>query len=279
MRRPGQGHDIWSEELVVNTYDDDTNTDPTGMRALLRGLPDPGPMPDDLVDRIHASLADLPPLEAGAELGDDVAADVSRGTTSASRSPWWIRHGSKAAIAAVVLIGGGAAATGQLGSLGSSDDSSTASSDTAAGAQPETQSRTTSDSDTSKSFSAESSSGAQVTLGAIVVRHSGRDYSATGLAAQSSGELGGPQSGPTITPLAAEAPGIGPIGTEIGVRSCLEALGLPRASAANVDLSTFEKAPAAVLIVTVEGMRTAYAVGRDCTTGNPSVLTGPVTLP
>ena len=32
----------------MNTHDDDT--DPTGMRALLRGLPDPGPMPDDLAD-------------------------------------------------------------------------------------------------------------------------------------------------------------------------------------------------------------------------------------
>ena len=31
--------------------------DPTGMRALLASLPDPGPMPDDLVARISAALA------------------------------------------------------------------------------------------------------------------------------------------------------------------------------------------------------------------------------
>ena len=31
--------------------------------------------------------------------------------------------------------------------------------------------------------------------------------------------------------------------------------------------------------VEVSGERTAYAVGRDCTTGNPSLLAGPVRLP
>ena len=31
--------------------------DPTGMRALLASLPEPGPMPDDLVARISAALA------------------------------------------------------------------------------------------------------------------------------------------------------------------------------------------------------------------------------
>ncbi|MFC7485533.1 hypothetical protein ACOCJ7_03330 [Knoellia sp. CPCC 206453] len=258
----------------MNTHDDDT--DPTGMRALLRGLPEPGPMPDDLVHRIHASLADLPPFEATTDRGDAATADVSRGTTSATRPAWWIRHAGKAAIAAVVLVGGGAMATGQLGSLGSGDDSSNASSaGSAGGDQSDTLARTTPDSDTSKEFSAEGSSGAEVTLGEIVLRQSGRDYSAASLATQ----LAGAHSLPTVSPLAAEAPGIGPIGTENGVRSCLEALGLPRASAADVDLSTLDTTPAAVLIVTVAGERTAYAVGRDCTTGNPSVLSGPVPLP
>jgi hypothetical protein len=257
---------------VVNTHDDDT--DPTGMRALLRGLPDPGPMPDDLVERIHASLADLPAFDATAEVGAAATADVSRGTTG-TRPAWWIRHGGKAAIAAVVLIGGGAMATGQLGSLGSGDDAGSATAGSAGEDQTDTLARTTPDSDTSKDYSAEGSSGAQVTPGKVVVRQSGRDYSSTGLATQ----LAPAYTGPTTTPLAAEAPGIGPIGTEIGVRSCLEALGLPRDSAADVDLATLDTTPTAVLIVTVEGTRTAYAVGRDCTTGNPSVLAGPVPLP
>ncbi|MBR7742591.1 hypothetical protein KC207_04735 [Phycicoccus sp. BSK3Z-2] len=42
--------------------------DPTGMRALLGGLPDPGPMPDDLVARIEAAVAaQVPPWETSDE--------------------------------------------------------------------------------------------------------------------------------------------------------------------------------------------------------------------
>ena len=35
----------------------DPDDDPTGMRALLSSLPEPGPMPADLVARITASIA------------------------------------------------------------------------------------------------------------------------------------------------------------------------------------------------------------------------------
>lgn len=37
-------------------HDHDDEVDPTGIRDLLAGLPDPGPMPDDLVRRIEARL-------------------------------------------------------------------------------------------------------------------------------------------------------------------------------------------------------------------------------
>lgn len=44
---------------MTNTERDDhqDEVDPTGVRALLSSLPDPGPMPADLVSRINASLA------------------------------------------------------------------------------------------------------------------------------------------------------------------------------------------------------------------------------
>lgn len=265
----------------MNTHDDDT--DPTGMRALLRGLPDPGPMPDDLVDRIHASLADLPPLEgqSGEPSSDGrpiSASAVSRGTTS-SRPSWWARHGSHVAVAAVLVIGGGAVASIPFGDLGSGSmgDSASAGSDTA-----DSQAKTYSESDPDAATPQGGSDlgaegGREAVLGAIAVRLSGRSYTASGLAS----ELGPGSSGagPTTTPLTAESPGIGPIGTELGVRSCLEALGLPRATRADVDLGTLDGTPTAVLIVTLGGERTAYAVGRDCTTGSPSVLAGPIPLP
>ena len=113
----------------------DDEPDPTGMRELLRGLPDPGPMPDDLVARIRSSLAGLPDLEpAGAEGADELA--VSRGTHPGgrtARASWWVRSGPRVAVAAAVLLGGGAVASSQLGLLASGGDSASSTSDTAAG--------------------------------------------------------------------------------------------------------------------------------------------------
>lgn len=259
----------------MSTHDDDT--DPTGMRALLRGLPDPGPMPDDLVHRIQASLADLQPLDARtldeAAEGRGGPSDVSRGTVPA-RPSWWTRHGSHVAVAAVVLIGGGVVAQVPFGNLGSGSDADSASSAGSAGDQAGTSSESAPDLVGPQNGIAPAA-GLDSVLGSVVVRNSGRAYTAAGL----SNQVGTPSSRPTTTPLTAEAPSIGPIGTEIGVRSCLAALGLPRASAAEVDLGSLDGTPTAIVVVTVNGERTAYAVGRDCTTGNPSVLAGPVALP
>ncbi|MEO6021234.1 MAG: hypothetical protein ABIP45_13390 [Knoellia sp.] len=263
------------------TMPDDTS-DPTGMRALLRGLPDPGPMPEDLVQRIQASLASLPPLEGidgldGVDAGDagtDAGFGVSRGTSDSARPSWWSRYAGRAAVAAVVLVGGGAVvATNPLGlrvgasdSAGSSVATQSSAGDTKGFSGP--QSRTEAD-------SSRSTTGESVTAGPVDVRHTGRGYTAAGLSTQAQAM----EHGVTTTPLTAESPGIGPIGTEIGVRSCLTALDLPRDAAADVDLASLDGTPAAVIVVTLGGARTAYAVGRDCTTGHPALLAGPVTLP
>lgn len=276
----------------MTTPDDATPDvpDPTGMRALLRALPDPGPMPEDVVQRIHTSLRELPPLgddPLRAPLGHDAESDaaaafpgVSRGTAMPVRRSWLARHGAQAAVAAVVLVAGGAVATESLGLFGSGNDSMTASSDSA-GSQagtssgPEAAQKAAGDSGTDTGGDTGMKVADGAVLGPIVVRHSGRAYTATQLATQ----LDISPSAPPAIPLTAESPGIGPIGTEIGVRSCLGALGLPRDSAADVDLASLDGTPAAVLVVTLEGERTAYAVGRDCTTGHPSLLAGPLTLP
>ena len=57
---------------MTESHDDRTPVehDPTGMRALLSSLPDPGPMPEDLVARITAALAH----EAGADAGATASA-------------------------------------------------------------------------------------------------------------------------------------------------------------------------------------------------------------
>ena len=123
--------------------------------------------------------------------------------------------------------------------------------------------------------SSRSAAGESVKAGPVEVRHTGRAYTAAGLSTQAEAM----DHSATTTPLTAESPGIGPIGTEIGVRSCLTALELPADAAADVDLASLDGTPAAVIVVTLGGARTAYAVGRECTTGNPALLAGPVTLP
>ncbi|WP_404386234.1 hypothetical protein LL946_07180 [Knoellia locipacati] len=266
----------------MSTHDDDN--DPTGMRSLLRGLPDPGPMPDDLVARIHSSLAELTDSDVTvSDLGDTAGArsgggPVSRGTDDAHRPvrpAWWVRYGPRAVVAAVVLVGGGAVVSGQLGLGGSGNDSSTMSADSSSGGRAEGLSEDGTDSAPQAGRDTADSGAGTAEPGPVVVTMSGRPYTVADLA----GEVLAVGSATPTAPLTAESPGIGPIGTEIGVRSCLVALGLPRDTGARVDLALVEGTPAAVVVVTREGGRTAYAVGRECTLGNPALLAGPVDLP
>lgn len=246
----------------------DDEPDPTGMRELLRSLPDPGPMPEHLVARIQASLSDVD-LHAGRR-GATAFGEVPRETVTPRRSSWPARHGPRLAVAAAVLLGGGALASGQLGPLGGSDELSSES--TAGGAVADRGAVPDADRDGAAADDA-------TVTGPVTVRLSDLSYSSAGLSTELGSRPPGAQVGTLTGPLAAESPGIGPIGSELGVRSCLEALGLPRATAAAVELARVDGTPAAVLVVTTAGERTAYAVGRSCSTGDPALLAGPVALP
>ena len=78
--------------------------------------------------------------------------------------------------------------------------------------------------------------------------------------------------------LAAEAPGIGPIGTAAGARTCADALGIPSDAGLLVDLADVDGPPAAVLVVDAGAGagHEAYAVERSCTTGTAGLISGPV---
>ena len=76
--------------------------------------------------------------------------------------------------------------------------------------------------------------------------------------------------------LAAEAPGIGPIGTPLGARDCADALGIPSDAGLLVDVADVDGRPAAVLVVDSGTGRQAYAVERSCTTGTAGPISGPV---
>lgn len=245
----------------------DPDDDPTGVRALLSSLPEPGPMPDDLVARITASIA----AEQKTRAGVLQLHDGRRG-----RRPVWRTAGLAAAAAAVIGIGGGSLLTGtapgNLGALFGGNDSATAGAESAAR-------------ETSRDDSAGGSSGGHTSAGSwadaatapVAIHHSNTAYTSASFDAQARALLSSGEE--EVPPLAGEAPTIGPIATEVGLRSCLTALTGESYTAVTADLGSFDGQPAAVVVLTTDAGHTAYAVQRSCSTGHPARLAGPVRLP
>jgi hypothetical protein len=254
--------------------------DPTGMRALLSGLPEPEPMPDDLVARISAALAAearrgdgieqfwspvadesgaSPTRDADGEVGDAGARVVPM-----RRRRFGMRHLGVAAAAVTVLgLGGyvlGSLDEGVVASLtaGSSGDSA------AAGAA-----------DSAKSERAPFVA-PEAGSGEVVVVMSGVDHSSDRLQVTAR-ELDDGTLDP-IADLSAESPALGPIATAIGARSCADALGIPADAGILVDVSEVDGTSGAVLVVHSDAGRAAWAVDRSCTTGHTGLIRGPVPL-
>ena len=252
----------------------DPDDDPTGMRALLSSLPDPGPMPDDLVARITASLAEE---QERRPLVHPLAEVRSLHEVTARKRPLWRTAGLAAAAAAVIGIGAGSllsgTAPGSLGALfgGSSNDASSA----AAGSSGPAGSGNGA---AGSSADSRAGSGAKAEAAvAVSIHHSARAYTSGSFDAQAEALLASP--GDAAAPLSAEAPSIGPIATEVGLRSCLSALTTEAWTTATADLGTFDGQPAAVVVLDTGAGHTAYAVQRSCSTGHPALLMGPVRLP
>lgn len=250
---------------MTESHDDRTPVehDPTGMRALLASLPEPGPMPEDLVSRITAALA------AEADAG---SSSSSSGATVVPlpRRRLQLKH-----------LGVAAAVVGALG-LGGVVVSTAANDLTASGGADSAQDARSAD-DGSAQGGAESGPEAPGSgfvppagTGEVVVVMSGRAYDAATLG-DGAGLLVRAQDEP-LRSLAAESPGIGPIGTPIGARTCADALGVPSSAGVLVDVAEVDGRPAAVLVVDAGAGTTAYAVERSCTTGTTGLIDGPVVV-
>lgn len=242
----------------------DPDDDPTGMRELLSSLPDPGPMPDDLVARITASLA----TEQGARSRAHPLHPLHH-RASRHRS-LWRTAGLAAAAVAVIGLGAGSMLTdtapGDLGALfgGSSNDSA------ASGAAAVSR-------ENAGSAGAQGDAKAQSAVPAVSIHHSDTAYTSAHLGDQARVLLA--SAGDPVPPLGAESPAVGPIATVVGLRSCLSALTSEPYAAVTADLGRFDGRPAAVLVLTTDTGHTAYAVQRSCSTGHPALLAGPVALP
>ena len=76
-----------------------------------------------------------------------------------------------------------------------------------------------------------------------------------------------------------DAPSAGPLVTQAGAASCVNALGASDAGAVSIDLATYEGQPAAIVVVRRSDSTTVYAVQRDCGNGDPGIIQDPLTVP
>ena len=252
---------------------DDRDEDPTGIRALLGSLPDPGPMPDDLVTRIQASLA--------AEQAARGQHDESGGAPVvplASRRRWgWRQLGVAAAAVAAVAVGLPALAGGGLGGVTAllAGESSSGSAASSAEAPATASPALTPPSDGATGPGIAVGERAPGATGPVTLVGTGTAYTATALVEQvrTSRENG------TSPGKGASTGAGGPAESQEGLRACLTTLGVEAWMPVWADVASYEGREAVVAVVSSDTGQQVYAVGPECDRTHPARLAGPVPLP
>lgn len=281
--------------------------DPTGMRALLGSLPDPGPMPEDLVARITAALEEearhqrtAPGVTRGVRPSETPAPTVARPGGSAGGDPTAGPRGDSdgdprgdvvplhrrrvwqllgVAAAAVVALGVGGLVVDQLspGGLQASLGLASGATDSVAA-----ESDAAGDAPAASSMAPDEQTGRVATDDAlhVVVLASGGEYTqgdladrAADLAPEGVADPGSPEAGPLDETAGTDQP----LASPSGARACASVIGVDPSEPLLVDLAAYEGHRAAVIVATgPDGSRRAWAVRRDCRAGSPGVLAGPV---
>ncbi|HET7477862.1 MAG TPA: hypothetical protein VFJ97_17810 [Dermatophilaceae bacterium] len=229
--------------------------DPTGIRALLASLPEPGPMPAHLVERIGASLARE---QAARTPADPRVTPIRRRRFGLPRVVAAL--GAVAAVAAIGVLGTNLAQQGKLGSNAGSAALGGASSQ---GAEDNVR-----------------TPAAPLGPAAVQVLSSGRAYTESTLAGQLSAAVDQAVPTPSFSGSGAgpsrlsgrNAAVYGQLATSRGLQACLQSLRLPQPSTVVVDLATYQGSPAAVILVTAAGRRTAHVVRPACSATNPAEI-------
>lgn len=299
----------WPSRPMGAAEDDD----PTGVRALLGALPDPGPMPEDVAARVLARLAD-------AHSGGSAASDAHRGSAATSGGTTGARSASGGRDVFSADVADGDPVDGH--SLGSPDEAWELATvlpfetvETVAQPRTPTGSRRpprwlmvggvaatvgavligatavyrglTSDSSLSASLQQRDAAsgaaaplnagGAQIINGqAVHFQMSGRAYSEAALTRQAQEILENPTA-EVVLPVA-DATKIGPVATPDGLTSCITTLGEDDADQVAVDMATYAGQAAAVIVVVTAGNKQVFAVAPSCTQGDPQILVGPLPM-
>lgn len=250
---PAPNQDPRAPEDLVRDRDDEAPVehDPTGIRDLLARLPEPGPMPDDLVARITASLAQ----EAAAERSSRTEGGARVVDLRPQRRSRWPLVGVAAAVLAVLGIGGLVVNT-MPGGLSAALDIGGGNGADSAGSAAEL---------------APSTAAADIARGDVVVTSSGTAYDVEHMSEQAAALSA--STDPAVPPATGRAAAVA---TPSGARSCADGLGVAPEADLVLDISTVGAEPAAVLLVTGAGGRSVYAVPLSCSAQNPEVIAGPM---
>lgn len=245
----------------------DPDDDPTGVRALLSALPEPGPMPKHLVARISASLAAEQTQRAARFEGDLVTPLLSS---------WRRRRGRllfavAGAAAAVALV---AVASSNLFAANQNTTTSAAIGRTSVSPQADAQAPPPAADERS---AAKSAAGLAAAPPVIQSHMSGTRYTRAGFVTQAR-TLSAATAQPT-THRPGEFSGAGPADAIAGFSECLRAIGASGAQVVQADVAYYEGRPAIILIATTNGTATAYAVGRQCSPADPALLRPATPLP
>jgi hypothetical protein len=230
--------------------------DPTGMRALLSSLPDPGPMPEGLEAQILARLAELRaeggptglPIPPVRDREADIVPLADHRGDQPERRRWFAAVAGIAAAAVLGIV----VTDGLKGDGWISTAVGRGSSDSAAGsgaAAPSQEAR---------------ASAVDGAPGAMSLT-SGTAYRAATLREQAAGLLERGASQPKDSAYSA-------------LDACLSSLGLTAADSPDVDRATYEGQPAYVIVWTRDGRSSVVVTEPSCGSGGAHVVTGPTPL-
>ncbi|HYN28922.1 MAG TPA: hypothetical protein VES95_03490 [Dermatophilaceae bacterium] len=232
----------------MTTPDDDRRR----VRELLAALPNPGPMPPEVTERVSTALA--------------------LGRRPRRRGLWL------AAAAAAVLVGGGTAVlTTQVQPRVTASESSA--SDGSASKRSASDGPSSNGPESPVGGGAVPQPSGGVEPGSVLTASSGQAFSAAGLpgaaaALRNAAASGVPPAGEGTT---REVPGTAGLLSSSGARRCATALGAPPEAAVLLEAGTVGGGPGAlVVLVPASGAATAYLVGPGCAQGRADVTAGPV---
>ncbi|MFL6099301.1 MAG: anti-sigma factor family protein [Actinomycetales bacterium] len=225
--------------------------DQLAVRRMLQRVPDPGPMPADVIARLDSALANAGTRNVAAPATVVPLRSPERRSGVLGRLAESRLTKSLVAAAAVGLIGigGYSAINRQTGTAGGSSASRANDSSAGGGSVPK----------------------AVQQLSGVHPLASGSAYTQANIAGLLAKRLAAkPASG--ISDFAEQSSG-GPLATTAGLQSCLQALGEPSTVPELVDLASFAGKPAAVLVLpTPSGGRVVWVVSRTCSPGHEGLL-------